>query len=63
MTDTKEKTEKPSWLHINDDLKEALSIWEDLSIANENKLSPEQEQLEKMKRLLTELKNKIDQFE
>jgi len=54
---------KPSWSHINNELSQALNVWDDLTKDLANKLSPEQEQVEKMKRLLGELKEKIEQFE
>lgn len=63
----KESSRKSAMTGLNPDLKSALSqaldSWETLTEQVLNKKSPEQEQLEEVKRLLTDLKSKITQFE
>jgi len=54
---------KPSWDHINSDLKSALDTWEDLTDKMANKLSPEEEQLQEIKSILGSLKDKLKAFE
>ncbi len=48
--------------NLNSDLKQALDTWEDLTETMAHKVSPEQEQLHEVKKLLVELKDKIKQF-
>lgn len=43
-------------------LTDALNTWEALTEENDNKLSPEEEQLREVKRLLGELKAKLNEF-
>ena len=59
--DTK-SSEKRAWSAINTDLKQALNTWEILSEEMAHKISPEEEQLQEVKRLLGELKDKLKQF-
>lgn len=54
---------KPSWDHINSDLKSALDTWEELTDKMANKLSPEEEQLREIKSILGSLKDKLKAFE
>lgn len=62
--DERNKTEnKPSWDHINSDLKSALNTWEELTDKMANKLSPEEEQLREIKSILGSLKDKLKAFE
>jgi ElaB/YqjD/DUF883 family membrane-anchored ribosome-binding protein len=53
---------KPSWDHINSDLKSALDTWTDLTGKLANKLSPEEEQLREIKNILGTLKDKLKEF-
>lgn len=50
------------WADLHDNLTNALNTWEHLSVESEQKLSPEQEQMNEVKRLLNELKNKLREF-
>lgn len=56
-------------LNLNQDLKKALNSWDDLSeqVVNseqiQNKVSPNEERLHEVKKLLGELKNKLSEFE
>ncbi len=54
---------KPSWDHINSDLKTALDTWTELTDTMANKLSPEEEQLREIKSILGSLKDKLKAFE
>lgn len=47
---------------INHDLKSALDTWSELSEKLTGKVSPEQEQLKEIKKLLGDLKNKLQDF-
>jgi hypothetical protein len=53
---------KKSWAILNQELKNALNTWEVLSEEVGTKISPEEQQLQEVKRLLTELKDKLKQF-
>lgn len=57
------KSTKPSWSHLHQELKHALSSWEVLTEQMSSKISPEEEQLLEVKRLLGELKTKLKEFE
>lgn len=48
--------------HLNSDLQNALSTWDTLTEQMANKISPEEEQLGEVKRLLGELKSKLQEF-
>lgn len=62
--DERNKTEnKPSWDHINTDLKGALDTWDELTDKMANKISPEEEQLREIKTILGTLKDKLKAFE
>lgn len=63
QTPVKNLNKKILFNHINTDLKSALDTWEVLSENMATKVSPEEEQLHEVKRLLLDLKNKISQFE
>jgi hypothetical protein len=54
---------KPSWDHINSDLKSALDTWSELTDKMANKLSPEEEQLREIKSILGSLKDKLKAFD
>lgn len=49
--------------NLNTDLKQALNSWETLTEEMTNKISPDEEQLLEVKRLLSELKSKLNQFD
>lgn len=64
--DSKEKkpqTRRSLLGSLNNDLKQALDTWDILTEEMATKLSPEEEQLSEVKRLLGELKSKLSQFE
>ena len=54
---------RPLFGRLNSDLKEALDTWDTLTEQMATKLSPEEEQLQEVKRLLSELKSKLNEFE
>jgi hypothetical protein len=49
------------WSFIQNDLEKALDAWQELEKA-QSKLSPEEEQFEKIKTIIGQLKSKIEQF-
>lgn len=63
MTEKPHKEDsKPSWDHINNDLKSALDTWAELTDKLSHKLSPEEEQLREIKSILGTLKEKLKEF-
>ena len=54
---------KPLFGSLNKDLKDALDTWDTLTEQMDQKMSPEEEQLREVKRLLGELKSKLSQFD
>lgn len=54
---------KKSWQHIHQDLNSALKTWEELTEKNQNKLSPDEEQLLKIKSILKNLTLQMHNFE
>ena len=48
--------------HLNSDIQQALNTWEVLTEQMATKISPEEEQLLEVKRLLGELKSKLQEF-
>lgn len=59
----KETARKPLFGgNLNQDLSQALNSWEVLTEQMANKVSPEEEQLQEVKRLLGELKSKLKEF-
>ncbi len=48
--------------NLNQDLKHALDNWETLTEEMTHKVSPEEEQLQEVKKLLGELKSKLQEF-
>lgn len=65
-TEKKESQRKSLFgnLNLNQDLKQALNSWDDLSGQPvTKKVAPEQEKLTEVKKLLGELKNKLSEFE
>ncbi|WII71439.1 hypothetical protein QJS83_13295 [Bdellovibrio sp. 22V] len=61
-TEKKESSRKSLFGNLNQDLKQALDSWDVLSEQMSNKLSPDEEQLLEVKRLLGELKSKLNEF-
>jgi len=49
------------WSYIQNDLEQALGTWDELE-KTEKRLSPEEEQFEKIKSIIGELKDKLDEF-
>ena len=49
------------WSFIQSDLEKALDTWQELE-KTQAKLSPEEEQFEKIKTIIGQLKSKIEQF-
>ena len=58
MNDQPETKTKP-WKHIESDLKSALDSWEQLSRKYDDTISEEDQNLLEMRRLMAEIKNKI----
>lgn len=61
MNDNDEK--KKHWKSIQEDLKSALDSWTDLSQKARVRKSPEQQQMEEIRRLLGDLQSKIRSFD
>lgn len=59
----KETGKKSLFGNLNSDLKQALDTWDVLTETMSNKVSPEQEQLQEVKKLLGDLKAKLAQFD
>lgn len=59
---SKESSRKSLFGNLNSDLQQALSTWDVLTEQMAQKISPEEEQLQEVKRLLGELKAKLSQF-
>lgn len=60
--DKKESSRKSLFGNLNQDLKQALNTWDTLSEQVVNKRSPDEEQLQEVKRLLGELQSKLKEF-
>ena len=52
---------KKRWSLIQNDLNEALNAWKELE-KSEVTLSPEEEQFEKIKSIISQLQRKLEQF-
>lgn len=48
---------------LNKDLKDALNSWDSLTAEMAKKVPPDEQQLQEVKRLLGELKSKLNEFE
>lgn len=59
---TKGLSKKGLFGNLNSDLKNALNSWDTLTEEMSDKISPDQEQLLEVKRLLGELKSQLDEF-
>ncbi|WP_413586969.1 hypothetical protein [Bdellovibrio sp. HCB274] len=59
----KETGKKSLFGNLNSDLKKALDTWDVLTETVSHKVSPEQEQLQEVKKLLGDLKAKLAQFD
>lgn len=55
-------SKKPSWKKVDSELKAALGSWQVLTEQMADKISPDEEQLTEVKRLLSELKDKLKDF-
>lgn len=53
---------KNNWDQLNNKLSSALKTWEDLSHSVGSKLSPDEEQLQEIKKLLKDLQSRMDEF-
>ncbi|MGZ3770350.1 MAG: hypothetical protein ACXVCP_03195 [Bdellovibrio sp.] len=65
-TEKKESSRKSLFgrnLNLNQDLKNALNSWDSVTESVQNKVSPVQEQMTEVKKLLVELKSKLSEFE
>lgn len=63
MNDNEEKKSSVTWSRLQDDLKSALDSWTELSHKVKTRKSPEEMQLEDIRRLLGDLQAKIQLFE
>ena len=61
--DNDEKHSSPSWGRLQEDLKSALDNWTELSAKARARKSPEEMQLDEIRRLLGDLQAKIEDFE
>lgn len=61
--DNEEKQTSPSWNRLQEDLKSALDTWSELSSKVRARKSPDEVQLEDIRRLLGDLQEKIQLFE
>ncbi|HRO68546.1 MAG TPA: hypothetical protein PL182_13325 [Pseudobdellovibrionaceae bacterium] len=57
------KHSSPSWGRLQEDLKSALDNWTELSAKARARKSPEEMQLDEIRRLLGDLQSKIQHFE
>lgn len=57
-----DQSKKPSWTKVDSDLKAALGSWQVLTEQMADRISPDEEQLKEVKRLLGELKDKLKDF-
>lgn len=64
-TEKKESSRKSLFenLNLNQDLKQALNSWDSLAEKPSTKRTHNEEQLQEMKKLLSELKSKLSEFE
>lgn len=62
-SNAKETGKKGLFGNLNADLKQALDTWDVLTETITTKVSPEQQQLQEVKKLLGDLKAKLAQFE
>lgn len=60
--DSQKDSQKPSWGQIQQDLKQALDTWADLSEKYSKQATPEEEKLQEMKKLILEIKSKISEL-
>ena len=63
MSHDNEDKSSPSWSRLQEDLKSALDTWTELSAKARPRKSPEETQLEDIRRLLGDLQAKIQHFE
>ena len=58
---TQSNTQSKRWALIQNDLEKALNKWDEIS-KNQPVLSQEEQQLAKIKSIINQLKDKLDQF-
>ncbi len=56
------RKKKNNWNQLNNKLSSALKTWEDVSHSVGEKLSPDEQQLQEIKKLLKDLQSRIDEF-
>ena len=61
MLNTQSNTQSKRWALIQNDLEKALNKWDEIS-KNQPVLSQEEQQLAKIKSIINQLKDKLDQF-
>lgn len=61
-TEKKESSRKSLFGGLNQDLKQALTTWDTLTEQMTNKVAPDEEQLQEVKKILGELKSKLQEF-
>ncbi|MDG0817735.1 hypothetical protein [Bdellovibrio svalbardensis] len=59
---SKESSRRSLFGNLNSELQQALNTWDVLTEQMAEKISPEEEQLKEVKRLLGELKSKLSEF-
>ncbi|MFZ4403573.1 MAG: hypothetical protein ACOYOK_05665 [Pseudobdellovibrionaceae bacterium] len=59
---TVDKNKDQAWPQLQNDLQDALQSWQKVSQQSENKTSPDEVQLEEVKKILLDLKEKIKDF-
>lgn len=59
---SKDSSRRSLFGNLNSDLKSALDTWDVLTEQMAHKVSPEEEQLQEVKKLLSELKSKLAEF-
>ncbi len=55
-------TPKSNWSQLNQNLSTALKTWDELSLSQNSQLSPDEEQLREIKKILKDLQSRINEF-
>ena len=50
------------WNHIQGDLQNALSTWADLTLKTQGQIDPNQEQMQKMRQIISEIRSQLEAF-
>lgn len=59
----KDNTNAPKkWNHIQCDLQNALSTWADLTLKTQGQIDPNQEQMQKMRQIIFEIRSQLEAF-